>query len=125
MGCNVGIDVGGTFTDAVLIRNTEIIKAGKIPTNQEDLLHTVINALEFLELPTAKNLEQITVSTTLVTNAILQNRLPPTELILFPGSGIKLSSLSWPIPYRTLSGELDYRGREVVPPNKEEWRQLA
>ncbi|HHV65049.1 MAG TPA: hydantoinase/oxoprolinase family protein [Peptococcaceae bacterium] len=125
MGSIIGIDVGGTFTDAVLIAGTEIIKTGKIPTQSDDLLNTILNALDYLEVSKINSLEQITVSTTLVTNAILQKRLPPIELVLFPGSGMKLSSLNWPVAYRTISGELDYRGRIVAPVNQGEWQALA
>ncbi len=121
----IGIDVGGTFTDAVLISGAQVIKKGKIPTEQDNLLITILNALDFLYLSDLKTIDQITVSTTLITNAILQKRLPKVELILFPGSGMKLSSLPWPAQYQTFSGELDYRGRKVISPNKNEWRQLA
>jgi N-methylhydantoinase A len=125
MGKIIGIDVGGTFTDAVLINGTQVLKKGKIQTDHNNLLITILNALDFLDLPAHKAIDQITVSTTLVTNAILQRRLPKVELILFPGSGMKLSSLSWPVDYQIFSGELDYRGRKVIPPNKNEWQELA
>lgn len=125
MGNIIGIDVGGTFTDIVLISGEEVLKSGKIPTRQDDLLNTVLDSLDYLGLENIEVIDQITISTTLVTNAILQNRLPQVELILFPGSGMKLTSLPWPISYRTLSGELDYRGREVLPPNKNEWLRLT
>lgn len=125
MGSIIGIDVGGTFTDAVLITGTKVVKTGKIPTQADNLLDTILNALDYLGLSEIDSLEQITVSTTLITNAILQKRLPATDLILFPGSGMKLSSLPWPVTYRTLSGELDYRGRVVTPVNQSEWESLA
>lgn len=125
MGIRIGIDVGGTFTDTVLINGTKVIKAGKIPTIQEDMLTTVLTALDYLEILPISPIDYITVSTTIVTNAILQNNFPDVKLILFPGSGMKLSSLHWPVPYQTLSGELDFRGREVISPKKEEWSELA
>jgi N-methylhydantoinase A len=125
MAQKIGIDVGGTFTDVVLISGDEISKKGKVPTQPEDLLSTILRALDDIDLGGIRAVEQITVSTTLITNAILQNRLPPVELILFPGSGMKLTALKWPVPYRVLSGELDYRGREVKSPNRQEWAELA
>ncbi|NLI94001.1 MAG: hydantoinase/oxoprolinase family protein [Peptococcaceae bacterium] len=121
----IGIDVGGTFTDVVLIRGDEVMKKGKIPTRQEDLLNTILNALDFIELSGTPSIGHITVSTTLVTNAILQKKLPPVELVLFPGSGMQLSSLHWPVSYRVLAGELDFRGREVRQANLKEWETLA
>lgn len=125
MACRVGIDVGGTFTDAVILKGSQVEKSGKIKTDSEHLLETIVEAIDYLGLSGAKNIDQITVSTTLVTNAILQNRLPDTKLVLFPGSGMKLSALPWPVKYTVLSGELDYRGREVAPPDKNEWLRLA
>ncbi len=124
MSYKLGIDVGGTFTDAVLIKDNEVQNKGKIPTAKDNLLETIISAMDLLDISN-REIEQITISTTLVTNAILQNHLPDVNLILFPGSGMKLSSLPWPVDYKVLSGELDFRGREVSPPNQQEWLQLA
>ena len=123
MSFKLGIDVGGTFTDAVLIKDNEVQNKGKIPTDKENLLETVISALDVLDISN-KEIEQITISTTLVTNAILQNQLPEVDLILFPGSGMKLTALPWPVDYKVLSGELDFRGREVAPPDNKEWQIL-
>lgn len=123
METQVGIDVGGTFTDAVLFKGKQIIDYTKVPTQADCLVDTLLNALENLGV-FHQSVQQITVSTTLVTNAILQNKLLPVELFLFPGSGMKLESLSWPIPYHILTGEIDYRGREVSPPDELEWRRL-
>lgn len=119
----VGIDVGGTFTDAVLLTEGIIAKKTKVPT-QENLLLTLLNALDQLDVA-GKELEHITVSTTLVTNGILQRRLPEGKVYLLPGSGMKMESFAWPIPYEVLSGEIDYRGREVVQPNDLEWYRAA
>jgi N-methylhydantoinase A/oxoprolinase/acetone carboxylase beta subunit len=125
MGNKIGIDVGGTFTDVVLINQDHVLKKGKIPTNQDDLLSTVLSALDDIRLSEIDFIEHITVSTTLITNAILQKRLPDVELILFPGSGMRLSALKWPVEFRVLSGELDYRGRTVGALQPTEWQQLA
>ena len=125
MGYKIGIDVGGTFTDTVLIQDNEVLKEGKILTDHKNILDTVLMAIDFLDLPRSMPLEHITVSTTLVTNAILQNELAEVNLVLFPGSGVKLSSFKWPVEYSILSGELDYRGREIKAPDKNEWTKLA
>ena len=123
MRYKLGIDVGGTFTDAVLIKDNEVQIKGKIPTDKDNLLETVISSLDLLDI-SHKEIEQITISTTLVTNAILQNQLPEVDLILFPGSGMKLTALPWPVDYKVLTGELDFRGREVIPPDNKEWQIL-
>lgn len=124
MSLKLGIDVGGTFTDAVLIEDNEVLNSGKVPTDKENLLETIITAMDMLDISHRK-VDEITISTTLVTNAILQNRLPDVKLILFPGSGMKLTSLEWPVDYKVLKGELDFRGREVTPPDLEEFNKLS
>lgn len=119
----VGIDVGGTFTDAVLLEENMILGKAKVTTQPDNLLDTVLQALDALETY-HKPVTQITVSTTLITNAILQERLSEVDLLLFPGSGMSLQSLNWPVPYQVLKGELDYRGREISAPDELEWRRL-
>ncbi|MHB8126209.1 MAG: hydantoinase/oxoprolinase family protein [Desulfitobacteriaceae bacterium] len=121
----VGIDVGGTFTDAVLMKGNRIVNKAKVLTNTDDLLQTVMSALDKLRISEEKPVEKITVSTTLVTNAILQGHLPKIKLCLFPGNGMQLDALSWPIPYHVLSGLIDYRGREIKAPDQAEWEQLS
>lgn len=121
---NIGIDVGGTFTDAVLIKGGILERKVKVPTHQEDILQTILNALDCLSIGDLKYIEQITVSTTLVTNSILQEHFPKIDMYLMPGNGMELTSLHWPVPYKTISGEIDYRGREIKPPDELEWRRL-
>lgn len=120
----VGIDVGGTYTDAVYIQNGRIQHTAKVPTQSENLVATLINAFDNLKIRNEQEISQITVSTTLVTNAILQNRIPPVKLLLFSGHGMKIDALSWPVSYTELMGEMDYRGREITSPDKEEWKRL-
>jgi N-methylhydantoinase A len=124
MSCQIGIDVGGTYTDAVFIDHDQILRTSKVPTHDENLVATILDALETLKLSEVKTIEQITVSTTLVTNAIIQGRLPSIELLLFPGHGMSLSALPWPVVYHELTGEMDFRGREVVPTDPTEWDRL-
>lgn len=124
MSCYVGIDVGGTYTDAVYAEHGQILRTSKVPTHEENLVETILDALETLKPPDVKMIDHITVSTTLVTNAILQGRLPSIELLLFPGNGMSLGALPWPVDYHELTGEMDFRGREVVPSNPKEWHEL-
>ncbi|HWQ42986.1 MAG TPA: hydantoinase/oxoprolinase family protein [Desulfosporosinus sp.] len=120
----VGIDVGGTYTDAVFIHNGCIEYTAKVPTRSANLVETILAAFDTLKIPDEQVINQITVSTTLVTNAILQDLLPPVELLLFSGHGMSLAALPWPVSYRELSGEMDFRGRETEPPDQREWEKL-
>ena len=125
MSIQVGIDVGGTFTDAVAVLDNCLIAKVKVPTETDRLLGTILSALDGLKIQNSQSVKSITVGTTLVTNAILQQNLRPVELLLFPGSGISLESFTWPVTYQKLTGELDYRGREIQPPDELEWYRLA
>lgn len=127
MALRIGIDVGGTFTDAVLVDNGVIAAATKVstPADVNTLLPTVLEALEALRVTDITQVEQITVSTTLMTNAILQNRLTKSELYLIPGYGMKLDALPWPVPYQAFKGQLDFRGREVEALDPAEIEQQA
>lgn len=120
----VGIDVGGTYTDAVLIDNGRIQKTAKVPTRSENLVDTLMNAFDKLNITEEKTLERITVSTTLVTNAILQERMPTVNLMLFSGNGMNMDALPWPVNYSKLSGEMDFRGRVIESPDQKQWEKL-
>lgn len=120
----VGIDVGGTYTDAVYFHNGRIQQTAKVPTQSDNLVETLMNAFDILKISDEQKINQITVSTTLVTNAILQNRIPPVKLLLFSGNGMKIDALPWPVSYTELSGEMDFRGREIEAPEQKEWEKL-
>ena len=44
----IGLDVGGTHTDAVLLGNKGLVNTVKVPTDPEKLFETVITALDLL-----------------------------------------------------------------------------
>ncbi|WP_042331302.1 hydantoinase/oxoprolinase family protein [Desulfosporosinus orientis] len=120
----VGIDVGGTYTDAVFLKNGRIQSKAKVPTQSKNIVETLMNAFDALEISDEQEIEQITVSTTLVTNAILQNRIPAVQLLLFSGHGMNVTALPWPVSYVELKGEMDFRGREIESPDPGEWEGL-
>ncbi|MDP4158482.1 MAG: hydantoinase/oxoprolinase family protein [Bacillota bacterium] len=121
----VGIDVGGTYTDAVFINNNQIEHTAKVPTRSENLVETLLDAFDALKVPNEQEIQQITVSTTLVTNAILQNRISDVDLFLFSANGMRLDALPWPVRYREFSGVIDFRGREIQSPDQSEWEKLV
>lgn len=116
--------MGGTYTDAVFIQDGHILYTAKVPTRSENLVETLMEAFDQLNIPDEQAISQITVSTTLVTNAVLQNRIPPVQLLLFSGHGMSVDALPWPVSYLELSGEMDFRGREIEPPDQSEWKKL-
>ena len=85
----VGIDIGGTFTDLVLIEDETGEQAvGKIPTTPDDPSEAVEKGLdELLELEDveAGQLKTIVHGTTLVTNALIERRGARTALLTTEG----------------------------------------
>ena len=113
----IGMDVGGTFTDAVLIDKDSVIKKIKFPTYTENLLKSLMNALEpLLETAAGRPIERIVTSTTLITNMIATNNIEPVGLVLIPGPGRNPGTYHFDIPHTcVLSGAIDFRGREIAP----------
>ncbi|MGB9927212.1 MAG: hydantoinase/oxoprolinase family protein [Methanosarcina sp.] len=84
MHYSLGIDAGGTYTDAVLIRDSDgaIIGINKALTTYPDLLTGIKNVIEGLSPEYLKNVKLVSVSTTLSTNTILESTGFPVALIL-------------------------------------------
>ncbi|MDW7733061.1 MAG: hydantoinase/oxoprolinase family protein [Methanolobus sp.] len=84
MQYSLGIDAGGTYTDAVIIRNAdrEIIDANKALTTYPDLLKGIETAIDGLDGKYLKDVKLVSVSTTLATNTILEKTGYPVGLIL-------------------------------------------
>jgi N-methylhydantoinase A/oxoprolinase/acetone carboxylase beta subunit len=108
----MGIDVGGTHTDGVIIENNEIIKKAKIITEHDNLSDTIIKLIEILtENIRHSDIDRITLSSTLTTNLILENKLSPTGLIISGGPGIKIDLFKKGKFTYVVDGAIDHRGR--------------
>ena len=111
----LGLDVGGTQTDTVLISDDRILAAMKIPTG-DDLLLTLRNALEsILKDVEPEQIERMAFSTTLATNAIVEDHFEPTGMIVSAGPGIDPACFSVGPSYHVVDGCLDHQGFEAVP----------
>lgn len=90
----IGIDVGGTFTDAVLIDKDRVLSKTKFPTVHDNLLLSLLEALDRVTDQVDNSLiERVVISTTLITNLIVQNKYEPVALVLEPGPGLKPQGL--------------------------------
>ncbi len=75
----IGIDTGGTYTDAVLLNDTDntVLATAKVPTNHHKLASSTTKALETL-LEKAHidgtQISRLALSTTLATNAVIENK---------------------------------------------------
>ncbi|AMS39412.1 hydantoinase/oxoprolinase family protein [Aminobacter aminovorans] len=97
-----GIDVGGTFTDLLLIdgRDGGTVRIAKTPTTVENQAHGVIAALTATGFPVAE-IDLIVHGTTTTTNAVLERRLAKTGMITTRGfrDVIELGRRTRPQPY--------------------------
>jgi len=122
----VGIDMGGTHTDGVLIKDEQIINTTKLPTAQTNLTKTILTTCQQLvNNYNPQAITQITLSTTLATNIIAQGNYPPIGLILIPGPGLSPNLYNYNFPYQTVSGYIDHRGRETKPLDAQEVKQAV
>lgn len=112
----IGLDVGGTHADAVLLGNEGVINEIKVPTDPADLFDTVLTALEKItaDIDPAKIIRMV-MSTTLTTNAIIQKKLPQVGMIVSGGPGVDPHFYRTNDHFECLSGSIDHRGREVEP----------
>jgi N-methylhydantoinase A len=87
----VGIDIGGTFTDVVARHCcTGEIRAAKVETRVEDRVKGLICALESVSLEWSE-VSDLILGTTMVTNAIVADDLAETALITTQGFGDTLA----------------------------------
>ncbi len=84
----LGLDTGGTYTDAVLLAGgRRVVASAKALTTHWDLTVGVREAIGAVlkELPgtaTREHVQLVSVSTTLATNAVVENRFSPVATIL-------------------------------------------
>ncbi len=84
MQYSLGIDAGGTYTDAVLVRDSDgvIVDSNKALTTYPDLHIGIKNVIDGLNPDYLKNIKLVSVSTTLSTNTILEGTGFPVAMIL-------------------------------------------
>jgi len=122
----IGLDVGGTHADVVLLGPQGLINAAKIPTDTANLFQTVVQGLDAVTRGVDPALiQRLVLSTTLTTNAIVQDQLPPVGMIVTAGPGLDPELFRPPCPYLVADGALDHRGRELVPVNASQVRAFA
>lgn len=121
----IGIDVGGTTTDAVLIHNGEVRSSAKVPTEPPRLLKSLLTALDAVSRDVSpEQLKRVVFSTTVITNLIAEGKTDPVALLLIPGPGLNPVGYNFPNSF-LLKGAVDYRGREIQSLDEKEVREVA
>lgn len=110
----LGIDVGGTHTDAVALDESGVAAQAKVKTDHADLLASINAALrQILETVPAAEVSQLNLSTTLSTNAIVQGTTEDVGMLVVPGPGIAADEFMLCRDYHVLPGSIDHRGSEI------------
>ena len=84
MYLGLGIDTGGTYTDSIImdIFSGNVLDSNKSLTTHSDLIKGIKNSIEGLDSSYLKDIEFVSVSTTLATNTTLEGKGHPAALIL-------------------------------------------
>jgi len=122
----IGLDVGGTHTDVVLLGDNGLEKEIKVLTDPSNLFNSVLSGLnEITSGIDPKNISRIVLSTTLTTNAIVQKKIPAVGMIVSSGPGIDPGFYRTNSHYFPVSGSIDHRGREIEPIDHDEINHIA
>lgn len=106
----LGLDVGGTFTDAVIIDAHRVVATAKRRTTKDNLMNGIGEALDaVLEGYDTSNIEQVTLSTTVVTNTIVEAKEQVVDLYVITGPGRNVDDI-FPVEPIYLQGYTDHRG---------------
>ncbi len=123
----IGVDVGGTNTDAVLMDGINLAGAVKVPTSADVTTGIVASLTELLHhLPRNSRVDAVMVGTTHFTNALLEHRdLSPTAVVRLslPAAHLLPPLVDWPDGLKDAVGGLSYMiggghefdGREIAP----------
>ncbi|MGE5381093.1 MAG: hydantoinase/oxoprolinase family protein [Methylocystaceae bacterium] len=121
MELHIGIDVGGTFTDGVLLDAGQVVRTTKIATDTSDLKGTLLEAIDVLiSGVNPHNIERMVLSTTLITNTLATDNGEATTAFIIPGPGMMVSDLNLPGHIEVLNGMVDFRGRIIESLDPEE-----
>jgi N-methylhydantoinase A/oxoprolinase/acetone carboxylase beta subunit len=122
----IGLDVGGTYTDVVLLGDEGIVRAIKVLTDANALFTTVLSGLDAItEGIPPENIRRIVLSTTLTTNAIAQAKISKVGMIVSGGPGIDPALYRTHPHYVAVCGSIDHRGREIEPVDTCEIEEFA
>lgn len=115
----MGIDTGGTYTDSVILdlESGTVITKAKAFTTHDNLSHGINNSINFLKFKKFHSISRVVISTTLATNAIVEEKGHKTGLILI---GKKLKESTPAASTYNVQGCLNAKGRELCPINPNE-----
>jgi N-methylhydantoinase A/oxoprolinase/acetone carboxylase beta subunit len=113
---HLGIDVGGTHTDAVAMFQGEVAAACKVKTDHTNLMASIRAALDDV-LGALKGVRptRLNLSTTLSTNAIVEGKSENVGVLVSAGPGVDPDYFHIGRNYHVIPGAIDHRGFEIKP----------
>ena len=118
MSLIIGVDVGGTHADGVLMDGKEVKAKYKVSVNQENLSESVITLLKRLVPESGPGLDRIHLSTTLCTNSIVNDTLDTVGMIIQSGPGLNPDFFNCGGHVRLMNGAIDHRGHVLKDPDQ-------
>jgi N-methylhydantoinase A/oxoprolinase/acetone carboxylase beta subunit len=124
----IGVDVGGTNTDAVVMSGRDILAAVKVPTSS-DVTSGLIGALKQVQTAAAiapRDVGMMVIGTTHFTNAVIERRqLSETAVVrlCLPAAQCLLPMVDWPADLKSVigdhiylaSGGMEFDGTPIAP----------
>ncbi|MGC9320175.1 MAG: DUF1638 domain-containing protein, partial [Armatimonadota bacterium] len=125
-GLGLGIDAGGTYTDAVVydFGAGRLVSKAKALTTHHDPLIGIGEALDRLEEGLLERVRLVSLSTTFATNAIVEDRGGQPGCIIMPHDGFDESRLRWP-HYAIVGGRMSIGGVELEPFDADDCRRAV
>ncbi len=133
----IGVDVGGTNTDAVLMDGHELLAQAKLPTTA-DVTSGIVASLEevLAQKPAGGTITGVMLGTTQFTNALLERReLTPTAVLrlALPATTLLPPLVDWPDELKNAVGGFtfmvhgghEFDGREIASIDRAEIREAA
>lgn len=123
----IGVDAGGTNYDAVLADSGGVVDTAKVPaTDSGNGIQSLLSKL--LENHSPGDVDRVVVSTTLILNSALQERLPQCTNVVVPGVGLNPMYAFHGDQNVVAVGCVDHRGRvteNAEPPGEVEHDVVA
>jgi len=122
----LGIDVGGTHTDAVLVENFLVKKKAKVKTDNTNIVASLLAAAQkIVSEENIKNVKRIVLSTTISTNAIVQGKTDRVGMVLLSGPGLSPQVLNQGKDSFFVSGYINHRGKSMQPVKEREIKDVG
>jgi len=113
----LGIDAGGTYTDTVIydLKKHATLCKSKTLTTKWDFTEGIGAALAKLDQDLLGRVELVSLSTTLATNAIVENEGQKVGMVIMPPYGrLEKDEISYQ-PQIVVGGQLEINGKELEP----------